>query len=217
MRRALLALCAALGLAGCDTGRDAAAPVSLRDLVTERIAGLRGSAPAFEMPSRAVLDRRTTPLLYVAVPAAGAEATLAPAARNAGTVTWISLDQTTVSTRDGLIVATRGLGHDLMSADVGEVRAALPGGGTATRLHYRLDGENRTDVLRFSCTIRPAGRETLDVVGRQVATRRVVERCTGPAGSFVNRYWIDAAGGIAQSRQWLLPEIGAATTQRLVD
>ena len=217
MRRSLLALAAVLGLAACDTGTDEASPVSIRDMITARIAGLGQPGAEFGMPSRAVLDQRTEPLLYMAVPAIEAQATLSPVARNAGTVTWITLDGVTVSTRDGLIVATRGLGHDLMSADLAPVRSALPEGGRATRIHYRLDGENRTEALRFACTIRPEGREVLDIAGRRVATHRVAERCAGPAGSFTNRYWIDDAGRLAQSQQWLLPEIGAAMTQRLVD
>ena len=217
MKRSVVALCAVLGLAACATGGDEAGPVTLRELITARVAGLGQPAPEFRMPSRAALAARTEPLLYVAIPEIEAQATLSPVARNAGTVTWMTLDEVTVSTRDGLIVATRGLGHDLMSADLSQVRAALPEGGRATRVHYRLEGENRTEALRFACTIRPEGREMLDIAGRRVATRRVSERCEGPSGSFTNRYWIDGAGRVAQSRQWLLPEIGAATTQRLVD
>ena len=212
-----LALCALMGLAACDTGTDAASPVTVRDLLAARLAGTDRTA-AFEMPSRAVLDRRATPLLYMAIPALGAQATLSPVAQNAGTVTWTALDGVSVATRGGLIVATRGLGHDLMSADAGQVLTALNrGGGRATRIHYRLDGEDRTEALRFACTIRAEGEERIGIVGRPVATRRLSESCDGPVGRFTNRYWIDAAGRMAQSRQWLVPEIGAATTQRLVD
>ena len=217
MRGIALALVAALALAGCDTRGDEPSAVTIRDLLRERVAAMGRSGPGFEMPSRAALDASEAPVLYIAIPAAGAEATLAPVAQNAGAVTWLTLDEVGVTTRAGVIVATRGLGADLMSADIAGLLPALSDPARVTRVHYRLDGDNRTEALRFVCETSGAGRETLDIVGRQVPTWRVAETCRGPAGSFVNRYWLSAAGRIVQSEQWLTPGIGAVTTRLLAE
>lgn len=214
--RAGLTLAALLALAACSTREEDPSAVSVLDRLRERIAaGGAPETPDFEMPSRAEIDARRGALLYAALPGAGAEALLTPVARNAGTVTWLTGDGVTLTTRNGLIVASRGLGDDLMSADVSGVFPALEDGGPGRRIHYRLDGDNRTRATEFDCKVTGEGTERVEIAGRAVEAIRVAESCRGGGESFVNRYWISAQGRIVQSEQWLTPGVGAVTTRRL--
>lgn len=209
---------ALMALAACSTRDDTPAAVSVGDLLRERMQAMGApEAPAFKMPSRATLESAGTSILYAAVPAAGAEAILTPVAQNAGTVTWVTADEITLTTRNGLIVATRGLGDDLMSADVSAVFPALEDGGPSRRVHYRLDGDNHTRAIRFFCDVEGEGEEVVEIAERRVPAIRIAETCRGAGERFVNRYWVSREGRIVQSRQWLTPGIGAVTTRRLVD
>ena len=54
--------------------------------------------------------------------------------------TYFTPDNISISLRDGVLIATRGLGFDLMSADVSDTIAGLRRGGRAVRIHRYLDG-----------------------------------------------------------------------------
>jgi len=155
--------------------------------------------------------------LRVALPERGATATLAPVARNGDVTVWQTLDGITLSFRDGLLVGTRGLGDDLMSADVAGTQAMLRAPATDLyHLHVRsyLDGEDRTLYRRYHC--REAGRTVsdLNIGGETRPTRRIAVDCTAPDGAMSNVYWLDRAGEIVKSRQWVSPAVGYMETER---
>ncbi|RXV66947.1 hypothetical protein C6W92_01805 [Roseovarius sp. A46] len=148
--------------------------------------------------------------LRVTLPATGAQATLAPVARNGGVTVWQTLDGITLSFRSGVLVATRGLGDDLMSADVDGTLAMLRGTDKATHYpHIRsyLDGEDRTVFRSFQCR--------RDVRAETGPVRRITERCASPHGGMTNTYWLDQTGEITRSRQWVSPAIDYMETERL--
>ena len=100
------------------------------------------------------------------------------------------------------MVGTRGLGNDLMTADVAQTRAKLRSGGAATRVHRRMTGENGVAVATYDCGLSRNG-------------NTVTESCAGPDGQFQNTYVLDKAGRVAASRQWLSPQSGYVTIQRV--
>ena len=119
--------------------------------------------------------------------------------QNNGTVTTFSTpDGVTFALERGVLVATRGLGFDLMSADAAQTRAALAAGGGsgAVRVHRYLDGENQTVIRSFVCDI------------ARTAPGALRERCYGDGLQFDNSYRIGARGGIIASRQWIGPDRG---------
>ena len=136
-----------------------------------------------------------------------AQALLTSSGQNGTVTTWQSADRVSVSCDAGILVATRGLGEDLMSADVAGTRAFLQGHGAAewSRLHSYLDGDYRTLWRGFRCT----GRLAPD---RDSRLRQRIEACYGPAGRFTNRYWQDARGVVVRSRQWVGPTLGYLDT-----
>ena len=143
-----------------------------------------------------------TPVLLVEIPDLDAVASLLIAARNGEDITWIDPAGVSVVTRNGVVISTRGLGHDLMIADVTGASRALSGGPkTYHRVHRYLDGEGQLQRRTFNCTLT----KTKDV------TR---EECTDTATRFRNEFANDGTP-LMTSTQWIGPQIGVAHLTRL--
>lgn len=200
IRQGILAALAALGLlAGCGDGGNPAFKAAVA-----RIQSLGRPAP--KAPTADQIRARLTPevlaqieggVLIATIPAREASAALFEAGRNGPVVTYVTPDGISLSLDRGVLVATRGLGFDLMTADVDEPQAALRAGGATTgavRIHRYLDGENQVVLRSLVCRYARAG-------------GAVTETCRTPGATIENRY-VMGAGGIDASRQWVGPETG---------
>ncbi|MDK3017754.1 YjbF family lipoprotein [Pseudodonghicola flavimaris] len=168
--------------------------------------------------TRAQIDAAGQPLLLVEIPALRNAATLAPRSRTGGVTTWRSRDDVSLSFRDGLVVATRRLGDDLMSAEIENSLRLLRGqtdAGYVPRFHSYLDGEYQTLFRSFQCRAGSRRPERIEVMGRPHASTRIEEECRGPDLRFTNIYWRGADGTIWKSRQWISPRVGYAEIERL--
>ncbi len=187
-----------LALAGCDRVKDT---LGVYDEVSQ-------VAPRPVGPER----------LRVVLPQRGARATLAPVARRENVTVWQTLDGITLTFEDGVLTQTRGLGDDLMSADVSHRLAMLRGDtpdGYYPHIRAYLDGENQTVFRSFQCrrtgsARRPSGAEA----GARVL-RRIEETCISPRRRFTNIYWLDSSGTVVKSRQWVSPVIEFLETARV--
>lgn len=173
----------------------------------------RGPTPQAPELTPELLAGVDFPLIRTRNLSVGSSATLAGVSRrgsaSAPVMVWRGADGATFTTRSGLLVATRGTGDDLMSADVRGTEAALrSGGGSYARSYVVLQGNTRGRTLNFDCTLQAAGAETLTLVGQRRDTTRLEESCSGPEGAFRNTYWRGGDGTLWQSRQWSGPEIG---------
>lgn len=142
--------------------------------------------------------------------------TFARISMNGGMSTWTSDDGDSLTLQNGVAVATRGLGNDLMGADLTQVYPALVrGSGSAVRIHDYLGGEDQIVRRAYQCEIATLRSDVIAIFQQRHEIRVVREACTGGEGSFTNLYWIDAAGAIWQSRQWISARVGAVDIQRL--
>ena len=136
-------------------------------------------------------------------------AALAAGGSNGDRTTWLSADGLSVTTQNGVMVATRGFPRDLMAADIsGTMQALIAGGGSATRVQETLSDTDQIVTQRFSCTVASQGRETIGILGRQIGTEVFAEECQSDRLAFTNRYWIDDAGKMVRSLQAIAPEAG---------
>lgn len=177
-----------------------------------------GGAPDVRsLLDRAQVDRSTQPLLLAEIPALDAAATLIPLGSRDGVVTWQTADDVALSFRDGVVVASRGLGFDLISADVTGTLAAMNGGPQAgySRLLTFLDGEGQTLFRAFLCEMAAPRPETIEVVGAAFPTTRHDETCNSTGLRIDNSYWRDPDGTMRRSRQWLSPGAEMLITERL--
>ncbi|WP_165978801.1 YjbF family lipoprotein [Antarcticimicrobium luteum] len=229
LRSAALAAAALLAVSGCSRGTDAP-PTQLQLLNAARtsagaIAGKvrRTEAPARPPLTRAALEQVQVPVLEVTVERRGDWAflfrTLERTDSSPGRIEqWSTEDSNvTISLRGGVLIATRGLGGDLLSSAVrvSDARPGPDGGGAHRQMIRNLD--YRETALALSCDLVDLGPETIEIVERRHATRHLQQRCTGGGGRVVNDYWTDPRAGLVwQSRQWAGPHLGYLSLRRLV-
>lgn len=186
----LSALSALTALAGCS-GQG----------VLQRFAG---PVPGVSGPEELdALARAGAPQMIVRMPDRGIASTLRLAETRNGVQAWRALDNVQIYIRDGIIIGTRGLGNDLMTADTGPAADLIRRGqaGRITRIHRMLDGEDRLEIRSWICDITPVGPEPVRTgEDSHVTALRVDETCHSPRGGLTNRHWV-LNGAILQSEQ----------------
>ena len=215
-------LSVSLLVSGCGNDKEKNAHVkpSIFGSAIKVVAGMLkpSTSPVDPRPqiTRQALDASPVPVLFASIKTRNAFATLSSAGKNRDVETWISADGISLSFNRGVLVSTRGLGYDLMAADVSDVlKSILAGSGTAIRYHGYLNGEDQIYQRSFYCSIHTKGREVLDIFEINNSTRHIIETCNNPEISLENHYWITDAGKIIQSQQWIGPDIEYIFTQHL--
>jgi len=202
------ALVALFALNGCGSDKTDHEGFSIATAVIGKALSGKTAAPAPVVMSRATIDQGGNPLLRAKIERVGAIAFLGKIGEGRGVISWASVDGSSLSLRDGVVVATRGLGTDLMSAAV-PTAAQLAAGGAVQRQHFYLFGGETEQERRFDCRIQDGGPERIVVAELAYDTRHRVETCTGSGGlTFENHYWFDNRAIIRQSRQWISPDVG---------
>lgn len=202
-----LGLLAAATLAACGSGGRSGFD-ELRTSLAQLARSTTGSTESGGQitATNAQLRAFPQPLILVGIPKLSTSAGLVRQGSVGGAVTWLTPDGVAVTLRRGQVISTAGLGHDLSSADVPDIRRVR---GRAVRDLYHLDGDEVTRRTRYSCEISDAGSENVSVTDVSYPTRVIAESCTSPvAPSIENRYWVQSSGLIRKSRQWVGPENG---------
>ena len=166
---------------------------------------------------QAALAQSAVPVYGVKVDKFGFNGFLAPYGDNGPIRTWASTVYQTVSMNDGVLVATRGFGSDLMSAVAPSVSQISSGTGFFHRVYYYLDGADQTQRIDFDCNFSVAGSEAIDLYGKGYTAWRVNESCANPDTKFENAYWFDGSGKLRQSDQFVSVQVATMRLQRLVD
>jgi hypothetical protein len=210
-------------LAGCQGGTDAPTlQLQVLEAAQTAIVEKRTGRPG-ELPlNRAALDTQEDSFLEVTRErrrvTAFLKASLQTRDSQPGEITvWRTDSNETLTTRGGVLVATRGLGGDLLSSSLQlSGRGQAPASGE--RVLYVRSGDNSKTTLVLTCEVTDLGSETTTIIERKYPTRHVRERCTGGGGTVINDYWIDRGRPrVRQSRQWAGPQIGYLRLRRLTD
>ncbi len=164
---------------------------------------LPGRAPAVD-PGFAALAQAGAPRLQVGLLSQRAGTVVVRDTVRDGYATWVSQDGASLTLNRGMLVATRGLGGDMLGSDVSEPLAIVlqRSPGRVTRFHTFLDGENRPVRRAYICDIEDRGPRELTFGAATLQTRLIGEDCASQDQTFLNLYWIDGTGQIVQSRQW---------------
>lgn len=191
------ALILALFLAGCGDARD--------DFSLLRSSLGRGGAELHPRAAVLAAARPLPPRLEAGFPSRGLSGVMLLEAERAGVQTWLSADGATLTLEQGLLTSTKGFGAGLAGSSLRQSAAlVLAGkGGTATRFHSFLNGNDQIEQHAYECEVAVLGSETVFLRGRPVSARKLEERCYGVAESFTNTYWLRlGAPVILQSSQW---------------
>lgn len=215
-RRLFLLLALLIGLAACgDSADDVRVLRDSLSALTERF-GPPGPDLRTAFTPQALAETETAFFAEREGPRP-AQAILFRQAIDGDVETWQTLESVMLTLRQGVMIGTRGVGGDLMTAEVTEVLAGIRGDvSQALRVHRRLGGENQLIIESFVCNYsRGPGTTTDPLLGARPALV-VVEDCIDSDGQqFENRYWIEAGGVIRQSYQWIGPQVGSVTLVRV--
>ena len=220
-----LAVVAAGSLAGCGNDPEAGPGARLIGGVLKSKAkgGSKGGKvtlantdPAALIPI--ALRAVRGPVMLAVVESRNAIAMMGRSMVNGAYETWTTASKQTLTFKRGILVETRGLGDDLMHAQVDGVTALVRArrGGKAHREMHFLDGEGKTYAITFECTVSPGPAQALAIGNLGISSRRMDETCdSGTGRSIGNTYWVAGDGHIWQSRQWVSPGVGYLVTQQL--
>lgn len=218
----LAAVVAALAcLAACGNDKSASNPVAaaVGQMAKATLAkGKKGAAPAAQAAAPVGRDELAAfgkPILRVKSKALGQDGFLTIVDTKENVVTWTAQGQANFSLRDGVLIQTRGVGPDLMSAQVPTV-AQLMGGESYPRIYYFLGADDAGTRRSYDCSAATVGRETIEVIGKSHATTHVTETCTRPNGKVTNDYWIEGKL-IRKSRQWASNAVGYLEFEQVID
>ncbi len=207
---------AAIGLTACSSENSKVQfgqkiPSILRELKFKKAPSAAAGNP-FAGLTRAQLKDVKGPLLAAHLEISGAYSALNLAASNGGVRTYFTPDQISVSILDGVVISTRGLPEDLMSADATLAVEAVLNAKVAPRYErqYRwIDGEDHQVEGQFECSLEFVDLANVVIVERTHRARHMKEICSGSVGTVTNDYWVGTGEPVVwQSRQWIGPELG---------
>lgn len=200
----LSAALALVALSSCGNDTTESPLVSIgRALV---VRGEEAPAPPPDVLAQVALSSLKGPLLLAELEGADAVAVLGPFGQNGAVTTWSTEEFQTVSLEGPLVVATRGLGNDLMTV-------SQRGGA---RTYHLMDAANDPVTITVTCAIRAEPSAPAKIAGGKViSASRVSESCQGDGVEFTNTYWTKTDGVIRRSRQWLGPKTGYVELHRL--
>ncbi|TNF20175.1 MAG: hypothetical protein EP318_12325 [Rhodobacteraceae bacterium] len=213
---ALAALGCSLLLAACSSGGEGSDITKyVREFAAQKIGGSSAGGPQRITPQQIqqVAAKSKQPLVLIDFPEKKSNALIIEIARNGAVQTYATSARQTVALENGLARGSRGLGGDLMSADLGRLphMIAQRRGGINHREMRFLNGEDITVRFHFSCKVE------VGPTGGNPRTTTMTEDCTQINGlaSFTNTYQVNGAGRVLKSEQWFGPSHGQAVIQQI--
>jgi hypothetical protein len=129
-----------------------------------------------------------------------------------GNLMWTSRNHVVVVTRDGRIVRTVGLPHDVENVSPAAGQERPPSAALVQRFITKRSADY-PDVGRYAvalnCSTAAMQRETITILGSAIPTIRVQEHCSDSESrwSFTDTFWVDSQNGfIWRSIQHTHPE-----------
>ena len=187
LHRSLIALTAVAALAACNA--------AVMKTAASKVLG-PSTTPAVKPVAGA-------PQIWLTLVSRGIKFPMTQIDQREGVTIYASTDGAQVFLRNGILIGTRGLGRDLMSADA-PTPAALRAGHAHQRSYYDLDGTDTTIRHLFTCKVE---RDAAD-------PNAIAEACAADIGTIRNQYWFNSAGSVSKSRQWVSQGVGYAAVEQ---
>jgi hypothetical protein len=202
LKRIAASLAVLMVVAGC--GNDPAARALSPDTLKQIMAKPAPVTPPTQADVARALNGTQGPLELVTRTDNNGWSLMLRIEQNQGYETFGSSDRRSVTMRNGVLTATRGLGGDLMSSDLSGVMPLITArkSGRGARIMRFLDGEDQTVEIRFDCMVTPG--QSIPVKAGQLNTtaRQVTERCTAGNRTITNTYLVDDYGRSVSAKQW---------------
>lgn len=235
LRAAALVMCAVAGLTACGSDNDEIALSKATagflkqtgKKITSKVSGGGGSAKAAPSQSAAAADPNALiskalsatngPIAIVVRLDTNAVLAMNPVGRNGDYVTWGSAPGQGITYKRGVMTNTRGLGEDLMSSRIDTAISAITSRRDAdySRQHFYLGDLGQTNQLTLNCSLRSSGTEKVAIGEINANAVIMKENCRKNDISFTNIYWVDGAGRVLKSSQWVGQRMGSLAIQNL--
>lgn len=176
-----------------------------RSMVAQLRAPKSTGMPQF---TRAQIDHATMRLMLFEIESDKRGASSGLINSNSGVETFITGDGIGLMMREGVVVSSRGFGLDMMSSSGPSLAQIKQGKGSWTRSYQHIGLDDQIVQRRFQCEVSAEGAENVTIAQKTYATQKYAEACHGESGQMRNEYWIDTAGTVRQSRQWLNTALG---------
>ena len=198
-------------------------PLGRNNYAIGAVRSVAGSNAQNELPGTgpfvgwalAGLEEQSSDRLLLNVFERGAASAMVHIGTNGSRITWVSAEAISVTLEDGVVIATRGLGGDLMGTEAPVKGAGFRIASNYLRTHDFLNGLGQIVHREFRCETFFWKDETLEISARSYETKAYREVCEGEQNRFTNTYWLTPNGTIQQTRQWISPEVGHIGYQRL--
>lgn len=130
---------------------------------------------------------------------------------------WGTIDRRTVTTKNGIIVATRGVGNDLMSADADGVINLVQRReeGTVQYVQRYLDGDFKIVEAKSTCEVTRGYDKFVELGEVNEPALQMFSSCISADRQFVDLFLVGRDGRILQLRQWVGPKLGFMVMQQL--
>lgn len=212
----IAALVGLTALAGCGNDKESLSGFeSFKTMAKSAVASAGSKETVAPKVSRAMVDQIAAPVRAVTLEKRNQQALMVEIARNNGVETWSSVDKVTISVRNGVLVATRGLGDDLMAASAQHPVLRNSADGGTRRTYSLLNGADQMVRVSADCVAKSEGVQAIEIVEKTYNLNKVVELCTLGREQFTNIYWLDSSGSIRKSRQWVSPNVGSIIIEDL--
>lgn len=197
------------------TAMGAMAKEGMAKVAPRKAAAKGGGKSVSPAERRAKLEEAGKPVLRVSSKTLGQNGFFSIVDAKGPVLTWAA-DGATFSQRGGVLIQTRGLGADLMSAEAPSPSQLMQAGIPYQRVYYFLGADDQGTRRTYDCTTAIAGRDSVEILGRSHATTHVTETCVRTNGKLTNDYWFEGAA-IRKSRQWVSGGIGYIEFERVID
>ncbi len=173
---------------------------------------------ARKLVSRELIDKANVPLLFAELDS-GQNGTLSKyPGEGVNSITWIGVDGATITLKNGLLIATRGMGHDLMGSTVSKkIQWSALGKEIfyERKLSYLAEGNNLS-VQSFSCSIlKNKSGVTVINFDLEFSTTLFEEQCSNESFAFRNAYYVDKHDIVRRANLFHSQVIGNIYIERL--
>jgi Group 4 capsule polysaccharide lipoprotein gfcB, YjbF len=216
---AAVALIAACGNEESEPSPLGAAVGGLAKATISRVSGKQAAAaqPAsIGQTPRAEIEKYGIPILRVVIKSRDADALVTVSDTKGEVVTWATTDGSTFTLRNGILIQTRGLGPDLMSAQAPYVSDLVSGPDGYRRSYFFLGEDDKSERRDYDCSVTSMGKETIEIFARSHVTTHFKEECVRAEGKITNDFWIEGSM-VRKSRQWTSPGSGYIEFEKAVD
>ena len=176
-----------------------------------------GFIDARNLINREQIDAAVIPVLFVEL-ASGQNGTLTPYPGRGVGQTWLGADGATVTLEKGILIASRGMGDDLMGSSSSMPPWSKINQKTVSysRELNHITGDNKISKRVFNCDIEKTNREEIiEIWNTNFKVSKFEESCSNSSFTFKNTYYVNNKGIVRRSSQYHSDTLGFIMIERL--